>query len=71
MIIHPVVGNERANPVLFDRDVFPDLSSIEGDTGGRVILDKYSPRTIPWKDARIKADIDTMEDYQKLRSAGE
>jgi molybdenum cofactor cytidylyltransferase len=70
-IIHPQVNDERANPVLFDREVFQELSSLEGDTGGRVLFNTYSAQVVPWDNDLIRKDIDTPEDYEILRSAGE
>ena len=70
-IIHPQVNNERANPVLFDRDVFQELSSLEGDTGGRVLFNSFPARVVLWENDLIRKDIDTPEDLEKLRSTGE
>ena len=70
-IIHPQVNNERANPVLFDREVFQELSSLEGDTGGRVLFNTFPSRGVPWENDLIQKDIDTPEDFERLRSIGE
>jgi molybdenum cofactor cytidylyltransferase len=70
-IIQPEVNGDRVNPVLFDQGVFPELLHLKGDTGGRVLFNAYTPRTIPWDDDLIKRDIDTLEDYEELRSVGE
>jgi len=40
-IIAPLVLDQRANPVLFDRLTFPDLLTLEGDVGGRGIFSKH------------------------------
>jgi len=70
-IIHPQVNDERANPVLFDREVFQELSSLEGDTGGRVLFNTFPSRGVPWENDLIQKDIDTPEDFERLRSIGE
>jgi len=70
-IIHPQVNNERANPVLFDREVFQELSSLEGDTGGRVLFNTFPSRGVSWENDLIQKDIDTLEDFERLRSIGE
>jgi molybdenum cofactor cytidylyltransferase len=70
-IIHPQVNDERANPVLFDREVFQELSSLEGDTGGRVLFNTFPTRGVLWENDLIRKDIDTPEDLEILRSAGE
>jgi molybdenum cofactor cytidylyltransferase len=68
-IIAPMVIDRRANPVMFDRDTFPDLMSIEGDTGGRAIFHKHRIEYLPWHDDRLLLDVDTPEQYQKLISS--
>lgn len=67
-IVAPLVLEQRANPVLFDRNTFMDLLSIEGDTGGRAIFHKHRVEYLPWHDDRLLLDIDTPEMYQRLIS---
>jgi molybdenum cofactor cytidylyltransferase len=67
-IVAPMVLDQRANPVLFDRVTFPDLLSIKGDVGGRAIFHKYQVEYIPWHDDRMLLDVDTPEHYQRLIS---
>ncbi len=68
-IILPIVDGKPANPVLFDRRVFTELEKLEGDVGGRALFDKYQPTHIPWDDPVSQMDIDTPDDYQKIRFA--
>lgn len=65
-IIAPLIDGRRANPVLFDCQTFPDLLSLEGDTGGRALFSRYPVHWIPWHDPRAALDVDTPEDYQRL-----
>jgi molybdenum cofactor cytidylyltransferase len=67
-IVAPMVIDQRANPVLFDRSTFPDLLSIEGDSGGRAIFHKHRVEYMPWHDDRLLLDVDTPEMYQRLLS---
>ena len=67
-IVAPLVLDQRANPVLFDRVTFPDLLSIEGDVGGRAIFHKHQVEYLPWHDDRMLLDVDTPEHYQRLIS---
>ena len=67
-IVAPMVMDRRANPVLFDRDVFPDLSTLEGDVGGRAVFHKHHVEYLPWHDDRLLLDVDTPEMYQRLIS---
>jgi len=67
-IIAPLVLDQRANPVLFDRVSFIDLLGIEGDVGGRAIFHKHRVEYLPWHDDRMLLDVDTPEQYQRLIS---
>ncbi|MCP4168452.1 MAG: putative selenium-dependent hydroxylase accessory protein YqeC [Chloroflexi bacterium] len=64
-IVIPRLKDRRGNPVLFDRHSFPELLAVSGDTGGRVLFDRYRDQTI-WVDAgpEILHDIDVAEDVQ-------
>jgi molybdenum cofactor cytidylyltransferase len=67
-IVAPMVLDQRANPVLFDQQIFPDLLSIEGDVGGRAVFHKHSVEYLPWHDDRMLLDVDTPEHYERLIS---
>jgi molybdenum cofactor cytidylyltransferase len=67
-IVAPIVMDQRANPVLFDRDTFPDLMTLEGDVGGRAVFHKYRVEYLPWHDDSLLLDVDTPEMYQRLIS---
>jgi molybdenum cofactor cytidylyltransferase len=67
-ILAPLVLEERrANPVLFDRDTFPDLLQLKGDVGGRAIFDKHRVEYLPWHDDILLLDVDKPEDYERLK----
>jgi molybdenum cofactor cytidylyltransferase len=68
-IVAPRVYGKRANPVLFDRIVFPELLALEGDTGGRVLFSeesRFPVEWVDWDDANLLLDVDTPGDYQRL-----
>jgi molybdenum cofactor cytidylyltransferase len=67
-IVAPMVMDQRANPVLFDRSTFSDLAVLEGDVGGRAIFHKHRVEYLPWHDDRLLLDVDTPEMYQRLLS---
>ena len=72
-IVAPVYAGQRGNPVLFARTVFPELLAVQGDQGARSVLAANRERValVPFGDARPLADIDTPEEYERLRqSAG-
>ncbi len=65
-IVAPMVMDRRANPVLFDRDTFNELLTLEGDVGGRAVFHKHRVEYLPWHDDRLLLDVDTVEMYQRL-----
>jgi len=67
-VVAPMVMDQRANPVLFDRTTFADLMMLEGDVGGRAIFHKHRVEYLPWHDDRLLLDVDTPEQYQRLIS---
>jgi molybdenum cofactor cytidylyltransferase len=67
-IIAPSVSGKRGNPVLFDRVTFHELINLHGDEGGRKLFDHSSIEYVQWNDASILLDVDTMDDYQKLKA---
>ncbi len=66
-VVAPKISGRRANPVLFDRDTFPKLLELEGDTGGRAVFDQFLVEYVDWGDDRLLLDIDTPEDYARLQ----
>ena len=68
----PAFEGRRGNPVLFDKALFRELRKLSGDAGGRSLLDKCSGLvvTIP-AGPEIAADIDTPEDYERLKKSHE
>ena len=40
-VIAPVLGGSRRNPVLFRRDLFAELAAVEGDEGGRSVVQRH------------------------------
>ncbi|HEY2981941.1 MAG TPA: selenium cofactor biosynthesis protein YqeC [Anaerolineales bacterium] len=67
-VLAPLVMDQRANPVLFDRVTFGDLLELKGDVGGRAIFSKYRIEYLPWHDDRLLLDVDTPEQYARLVS---
>jgi molybdenum cofactor cytidylyltransferase len=68
-IVAPMVLDRRANPVLFDRATFSDLTTLEGDVGGRAIFHKHRVEYLPWHDDNLLLDVDTPDHYQRLISS--
>jgi molybdenum cofactor cytidylyltransferase len=67
-IVVPLYGGQRGNPVLFDREMFPELERVEGDRGGRDLIEKYRPAVefVEVGPPQAALDVDTPEDYERL-----
>jgi molybdenum cofactor cytidylyltransferase len=66
-IVAPLVAGQRANPVLFDRDTFPQFAGLSGDQGARALLQKFKVEYLEWHDERALFDIDAQEDYERYK----
>lgn len=67
-IVAPLVNGRRSNPVLFDQRLFPELSQLSGEHGGRVLFSRYPVKWIDWVSDNVDLDVDTEQDYQRLLS---
>ncbi len=69
-IVQPRYAEGRGNPVLIARELFPELERLTGDTGARPLLERRAS-DVYLVDVRAfprPADIDTWEDYERLRA---
>lgn len=69
-IIAPTFRGETRNPVLFRRELFPELLKLTGDRGGRALLKKYAAKTalVEWHEETPFLDLDVREDYERLKA---
>ena len=66
LAVAPRYQGQRGTPVLFDRRAFAELSALEGDVGGCVLLARHSAE-VAWVDVPCPPplDVDTPEDYYR------
>lgn len=64
----PYVNDRRANPVFFPKHTLKRLGQVTGDQGGRAIFSEFQVEYLPWLDDCMALDIDTPEDYVKLKA---
>jgi len=64
----PYVNDRRANPVYFPKQALKRLAQVEGDRGGRAIFSEFQVELLPWLDDCMAMDVDTPEDYEKLKA---
>ncbi len=67
----PVHDGKRGNPVLWGRQHFPGLQAIEGDQGGRLLMDALSDEVVEVdvKSGGVLVDVDTPQALAEIRSA--
>jgi len=65
----PMAGEITGSPVFFHRRYVPELLALQGEQGGREVLNRYPER---WSKYRVEEslfqDVDTLEQYHALRS---
>lgn len=65
LLVVPVSGSVPAHPVLFSRELFPELRSLTGDVGAREVVRRHEGEAVKIEMERLP-DIDTEEDYKRL-----
>lgn len=72
-IVMPVKEGRRGNPVLWSRRYFPALLQLQGDVGGKTILQEYAANVweVPISDDAIFTDIDTQQALAVANHAGQ
>ena len=64
-IIFPLYKSKQANPVIFPKNLFPEILSIRGDIGCKKIIEKYKKNTtgVIIDSDEVILDCDTRDDY--------
>lgn len=65
-IVAPRYNGKKGAPVVFKKSMFEELRMIEGDRGGRDLLDKYPVEFVEIDSPIAGVDVDTPEDYDRL-----
>ena len=68
-IVAPRYRDGQGNPVVFKREIFPELLRLTGDQGARPVIQK-EPARVEWVelDLPMPPDVDTPADYEKIRA---
>ena len=70
-IVVPGYRGVQGNPVLFAAAVFPELRALTGDRSARTVVEKDPARvSLVTFDVQMPADLDTLEEYERLRPKG-
>jgi molybdenum cofactor cytidylyltransferase len=69
LIVAPSFRGLTRNPVVFRRDIFPELLKLKGDRGGRSLIQKHRDQTavVEWRDELPFMDLDVPADYERLK----
>jgi molybdenum cofactor cytidylyltransferase len=70
LAVVPCYQGRRGNPVLLAAALFAELHALEGDRGARDLLQHHAER-IRWlelDDPAVLSDLDTPDDYRRLRN---
>jgi molybdenum cofactor cytidylyltransferase len=55
-------------PALFAREMFAELSDLQGDAGAKTVIKKHAADVAPTPAPEAAFDVDTQADFQKLLS---
>lgn len=68
-IVRPCYAGQQGHPILFDHNLFGHFATIKGDEGGRSIIRSHKNylKLIDFSEILWGMDIDTPEDYEKVR----
>lgn len=56
------------HPILFDARLRPEFESLQGDTGGEVIVRRHPVATVALPGEAARLDLDTPEDWDRFRA---
>ena len=62
-ILYVKTPSGRGHPIIFDRSVYSELASLDGDLVGNELIEKHRSRAVELEDASDQPDIDTDADY--------
>ena len=68
-VVAPVRQGRRGNPVLFASSLFPELLELQGDQGGRSVIESHLAEVelVEVADENAFLDIDRVSDYEAAR----
>lgn len=67
-IVATTYGKKVGVPALFSKDYFDALADLKGDSGAKSMLIAHDNDVIPISAGNVTLDIDTQQDYERLKS---
>jgi molybdenum cofactor cytidylyltransferase len=70
LVVVPVIGGKRGNPVVWSRRFFGDLAALGGDVGARHLIGSYPEALVevPVTTTGAFTDVDTQEAFDALKA---
>ncbi len=65
-IVQTTVSGKTCPPTLFKKSCIDDIKKLQGDQGGRALMESHRTKKIEHSDEKLLLDCDTEEDYRKL-----
>lgn len=66
----PILGvrtpKGRGHPIIFARELFDELTRLEGESGGQKMIDQYANQVFWLDDSSEQINVNTNDDYQRL-----
>jgi molybdenum cofactor cytidylyltransferase len=59
-------AGRRANPVLLDRSLWPEVRTLRGDTGARALMSTHTVTDVDCTGTGDPTDVDTLDDLRAL-----
>ena len=68
LIVAPIFNKVIGHPVIFHRNLIPEIINLEGDIGAKKVIEKYRDKAcfIEVNDEGVLIDIDTPKDLEKV-----
>jgi len=66
-IVVPTYGGQPGNPVKLARSLWPEAMTLRGDTGARALMRDRVVGRVDCTDTGSAADVDTLEDLERLQ----
>jgi molybdenum cofactor cytidylyltransferase len=70
LVVIPVIGGKRGNPVVWSRRFFKELMALDGDVGARNMIARYAEAVaeVPLADTAALVDVDTPEALAEVKA---
>jgi molybdenum cofactor cytidylyltransferase len=70
LVVVPTIGGKRGNPVVWSRRFFPELATLQGDTGARHLIASFPEAVVevPLSGTAALVDVDTPDALQAVKA---